>query len=224
MSGFIHDDFSYVQAVPVYLSEMAPARLRGRLNMSFQLMTTIGIFMANLINYGTAKITGDMGWRISLGLAAVPASIITIGALILPDTPNSLLVRGYEEKAKAQLKRIRGTEDIKAEFEDLVAASEEAKSVEHPWRNVMMRRHRPQLTMAILVPFFQQLTGMNIIMFYAPVLFKTIGFGSNASLMSALITGCINLISTLVSVAIVDRFGRRVLFLAGGVQMIASMV
>ena len=123
------------QSVPVYLSEMAPARLRGMLNIGFQLMITIGILCANLINYGTAKIKGGWGWRVSLALAAVPAAIIAVGALFLPDTPNSLIDRGHADAAKRMLKRVRGTEDVDEEYNDLVAASEESKLVAHPWRN-----------------------------------------------------------------------------------------
>ena len=123
------------QSVPVYLAEMAPARLRGMLNIGFQLMITIGILCANLINYGTAKIKGGWGWRVSLALAAVPAAIIAVGALFLPDTPNSLIDRGHADAAKRMLKRVRGTEDVDEEYNDLVAASEESKLVAHPWRN-----------------------------------------------------------------------------------------
>ncbi|KAJ4763587.1 Sugar carrier protein C [Rhynchospora pubera] len=212
------------QSVPVYLSEMAPARLRGMLNILFQLMITIGIVIANLINYGTAKIAGGWGWRVSLGLAGVPAIMITVGSLFLPDTPNSLIERGHPHEAKEMLKRIRGTEDVGAEYEDLVAASEEAKQIKHPWRNILEKRNRPPLTMSICIPFFQQLTGINVIMFYAPVLFKTIGFGDDASLMSAVITGLVNVVATFVSIIMVDRAGRRFLFLQGGTQMLACQI
>ncbi|KAG6477631.1 sugar transport protein MST3-like [Zingiber officinale] len=212
------------QSVPVYLSEMAPARLRGMLNIGFQLMITIGILAANLINYGTAKIKDGWGWRVSLALAAVPAAIITVGSIFLPDTPNSLLERGFPEEAQRMLRRIRGTDDVGAEYADLVAASEESKLVEHPWANIFQRKYRPQLTMALLIPFFQQLTGINVIMFYAPVLFRTLGFGRNGSLMSAVITGLVNVFATLVSVFTVDRLGRRKLFIEGGTQMIISQI
>ncbi|KAL6880441.1 hypothetical protein ACP4OV_012006 [Aristida adscensionis] len=207
------------QSVPVYLSEMAPARLRGMLNIGFQLMITIGILAAELINYGTNKIKAGYGWRVSLALAAVPAGIITLGSLFLPDTPNSLLERGHADEARRMLRRIRGTDDIGDEYADLVAASEEARLVQHPWRNILKRRYRAQLTMAVMIPFFQQLTGINVIMFYAPVLFETLGFKSDASLMSAVITGLVNVFATLVSVFTVDRLGRRMLFLQGGSQM-----
>ncbi|KAK8942584.1 Sugar carrier protein C [Platanthera zijinensis] len=212
------------QSVPVYLSEMAPAKLRGMLNIGFQLMITIGILAANLINYGTAKIKGGWGWRVSLALAAVPAGIITLGSLFLPDTPNSLIERGHDDEARTMLCRIRGTADIHDEYADLKAASEESKTVKHPWRNITHRRYRPQLMMAILIPFFQQVTGINVIMFYAPVLFKTLGFGSDASLMSAIITGLVNVFATVVSIFTVDRLGRRKLFLQGGCQMLACQI
>ena len=203
---------------------MAPAKFRGTLNIGFQLMITIGIFAANLINYGTSKISGGWGWRVSLGGAAVPALIITIGSLFLPDTPNSLIDRGKDESARTMLRKIRGTEDIDAEFQDLVAASVQSRSVKHPWANIIQKQYRPQLTMAILIPFFQQLTGINVIMFYAPVLFRTIGFGSDASLISAVITGLVNVFATLVSIYYADRAGRRKLFLEGGTQMLICQV
>ncbi|OAY64115.1 Sugar carrier protein C [Ananas comosus] len=212
------------QSVPLYLSEMAPARLRGMLNIGFQLMITIGIFCANLINYGSNKIKAGWGWRLSLALAAVPAAIITIGSLFLPDTPNSLIERGHPDEAKAMLRRIRGTDDITEEYNDLVVASEESRRVKHPWVNILQRKYRPQLTMAICIPFFQQLTGINVITFYAPVLFQTLGFSGNAALMSAVITGLVNFIATFLSTFTVDRLGRRMLFLEGGFQMTVCQI
>ncbi|KAI3949842.1 hypothetical protein MKW92_003306 [Papaver armeniacum] len=212
------------QSVPVYLSEMAPAKLRGALNMGFQLAITIGILAANLVNYGTAKIKGGYGWRVSLALAAVPAIIMTVGAIFLPDTPNSLLERGHQDKAKTMLQKIRGNQDVEEEFQDLIEASEAAKKIEHPWRNILQPRYRPQLIMSIMIPFFQQFTGINVIMFYAPVLFKTIGFGDDAALMSAVITGLVNMFATFVSIGTVDRVGRRMLFLEGGIQMLICQI
>ncbi|KAH7652947.1 Sugar/inositol transporter protein [Dioscorea alata] len=212
------------QSVPLYLSEMAPAKLRGMLNVAFQLMITIGILAANLINYGTAQIKDGSGWRISLGLAAVPAIIISLGSLLLPDTPNSLIERGHAAKARSMLKKIRGIDDIEDEYNDLVAASEESKLVEHPWSNIFQRKYRPQLTMAFAIPFFQQITGINVIMFYAPVLFKTIGLGDKASLMSSVISGLVNVVATFVSIFSVDKVGRRALFLEGGVQMFICQI
>ncbi|KAL2253235.1 sugar carrier protein C [Sesamum indicum] len=212
------------QSVPLYLSEMAPYKYRGALNIGFQLSITVGILAANVLNYGFAKIKGGWGWRLSLGGAMVPALIITVGSLILPETPNSMIERGNQEEARTKLKRIRGVADVDEEFNDLVAASEASRRVEHPWRNLLQKKYRPHLTMAIAIPFFQQLTGINVIMFYAPVLFKTIGFGSDNALMSAVITGGVNVIATIVSIYGVDKWGRRFLFIEGGIQMLICQV
>ncbi|KAL6979981.1 Transcription factor stp1 [Sarracenia purpurea var. burkii] len=212
------------QSVPLYLSETAPHRYRGALNIGFQLSTTIGILVASVLNYFFANIKGGWGWRLSLGGAGIPALIIIFGSLFLPDTPNSLIERGRHDEAKERLRELRGVADVDEEFEDLVVASEASKKVEHPWRNLLRRKYFPQLTLAILIPFFQQMTGMNVFMFYAPVLFKTIGFGNDASLMSAVITGLVNGVATLVSIATVDRVGRRKLFLQGGIQMFLCQV
>ncbi|CAI0416341.1 unnamed protein product [Linum tenue] len=213
------------QSIPVYLSEIAPAKWRGAMNIGFQMMITIGILAANLVNYWTAKIESGNGWRISLGLAAVPALMITVGSLFLPDTPNSILERGDAAKAKQMLQKIRGTDDVDAEFEDLVRASAAAKKIDRPMRRLLTeRRYRPQLVFCTLIPFFQQVTGINVVMFYAPVLFKTLGLGQSASLMSSLITGFFNVVATFVSIYVADRFGRRSLFLEGGIQMIICQV
>lgn len=216
--------FVYFQSVPIYLSEVAPYKYRGALNMLFQLSITVGILVANLLNYEFAKIEGGWGWRLSLGGAVVPALIIMVGSLCLPDTPNSLLERGKKEAARRQLVKIRGIQDVDEEFNDLISACESSKKVESAWGNIWKRKYRPQLTMAIFIPLFQQLTGMNVFMFYAPVLFKTIGFGSNASLMSAVITGFVNCVATLVSIFSVDKVGRRFLFIEGGLQMLVMQV
>lgn len=208
------------QSVPLYLSEMAPYKFRGALNIGFQLSITIGILVANVLNYFFAKIHGGWGWRLSLGGAMVPALIITVGSLVLPDTPNSMIERGQHDEAREKLRKVRGVDDVDEEFNDLVAASEASMKVEQPWRNLLQRKYRPHITMAVMIPFFQQLTGINVIMFYAPVLFNTIGFGSNASLMSAVITGVVNVVATMVSIYGVDKWGRRFLFLEGGFQML----
>ncbi|CAA2960908.1 sugar carrier C-like [Olea europaea subsp. europaea] len=131
-------------------------------------MITIGILIANLLNYFFAKIEGGWGWRLSLGLAGFPAIVIIIASFFLSDTPNSLVDRGKEDEAKALLKHIRGVENIDAELDDILTAKNEARLVQNPWQNFLKRRcYRPQLVMSILIPFFQQLTGINVVMFYA---------------------------------------------------------
>ncbi|KAF2315850.1 hypothetical protein GH714_040397 [Hevea brasiliensis] len=195
---------------------------RGAISNGFQLCVGIGVLSANSINFGTEKIEGGWGWRISLAMAAVPAAILTVGAFFLPETPNSLIQRHNDhQKAKAMLQRIRGTTDVQAELEDLTKAS--SVSIKHPFKNILQRKYRPQLVMAIAIPFFQQVTGINVISFYAPILFRTIGLSESVSLiMSALIAGVVGTAATFISMLIVDKLGRRVMLIFGGVQMLLS--
>jgi MFS family permease len=165
---------------------MAPPKYRGAINNGFQFSIGIGALSANLINFGTEKIKAGWGWRISLAMAAVPASILTLGAFFLPETPNSLIQRSNDhQKAKLILQRVRGTDDVQAELDDLIKASSISKTIENPFKKILQTRYRPQLVMAIAIPFFQQVTGINVIAFYAPILFRTIGLGESASLLSA---------------------------------------
>ncbi|KAG2665172.1 hypothetical protein I3843_16G114600 [Carya illinoinensis] len=212
-----------MKAVPLYLSEMAPTHLRGGLNMLFQLATTLGIFTANMINYGTQKLQ-PWGWRLSLGLAAFPAFLMTVGGLLLPETPNCLIEQGRKEKGRKVLEKIRGTKNVDAEFEDMADASELSNSIKHPFRNILDKKYRPQLVMAFFMPTFQILTGINSILFYAPVLFQSMGFKGNAALYSSALTGAVLASSTLISIATVDRLGRRPLLISGGIQMVTCQV
>lgn len=208
----------------MYLSEIAPAKHRGKVNQLFQLTTCLGILVADLINYKTEE-KHPWGWRLSLGLATLPAALMFLGGLFLPETPNSLVEQGKTEKAKEVLMRIRGTTKIDAEFQDLLEASEAARAVKHPFRNLFKRKNRPQLIIGALgIPAFQQLSGNNSILFYAPVIFQTLGLGSEASLYSSIISNSMLVIGALVSMFFVDKVGRRFFFIEGGSQMIISMV
>lgn len=212
------------QAVPLYLSEMAPAKIRGAINQLFQFTTCLGILIANLLNYGVEKIH-PWGWRLSLGLATVPAAIMFIGGLFLPETPNSLVEQGRLDEARRVLEKVRGTPKIDAEFADLIEASDVAKAIKNPFRNLLQRKNRPQLVIGALgIPAFQQLTGMNSILFYSPVIFQSLGFGSTASLYSSVFTGGALVVATLISMALVDKFGRRAFFIDASIEMICCSV
>ncbi|KAG5558317.1 hypothetical protein RHGRI_008295 [Rhododendron griersonianum] len=181
------------QSVPLYLSEMAPFRHRGAINNGFHFSLGIGVLSANLINYSTEKVKGGWGWRVSLGMGAVPAALLTLGALFLSETPISLIQRrNNHQKARVMLQRIRGTEDVQAELDDLIKASEMSKTIENPLWKILEKKYRPQFVMAIAIPFFQQVTGINVVGFYAPVIFRTIGLGESASLMSTVVTGVVD--------------------------------
>ncbi|PON70619.1 Sugar/inositol transporter [Parasponia andersonii] len=206
------------QAVPLFISEIAPARYRGGLNICFQLLITVGILLANMINYGTSRLH-PYGWRLSLGGAAVPALILLIGSFAITETPTSLIERGKNEEGLRTLRKIRGVENVEKEYEAILHATELASKEKHSYKKLMQRSSRPQLYVTILLQVFQQFTGINVIMFYAPVLFQTMGFGSDASLLSAVVTGGINVLSTLVANFIVDRVGRKKLLIEAAVQM-----
>ena len=213
-----------LQAVLLYLSEMAPARYRGAFSNGFQLTLCLGSLAANAINYGADKITGGWGWRLSLGLAGVPAAFFTLGAVFLPETPNSLVQRGADRgKVRALLQRIRGTDAVDAELDDIVAAARGGGG--DGLRLILSQpRYRPQLAIAVLMPAFTQLNGINAIGFYAPVLLRTVGMGESLALLSTIITVAIYTASTVVFMFAIDRFGRRTLLIAGSLQMLASEI
>ncbi|KAL0460332.1 UNVERIFIED_CONTAM: Sugar transport protein 8 [Sesamum latifolium] len=212
------------QAVPLFISEIAPAKYRGGLNVCFQWLVTIGILIANVVNYFTSNIH-PYGWRISLGGAGLPAIFLGLGSLLIVETPTSLIERGKKEEGLRALKTTRGVDDVDKEYEEIVRATDNAKKVKHPFRNLIMKRSSwPQLFCGTILQVFQQFTGINVIMFYAPVLFQTMGLGGDASLLSAVITGSINVASTLVAVFGVDKFGRRKLLIQAAVQMLISQV
>ncbi|KAL2317705.1 hypothetical protein Fmac_031581 [Flemingia macrophylla] len=209
------------QAAPVYLSEIAPPRWRGALNTGFQLFIGIGVVAANCVNYGTARVV--WGWRLSLGLGTVPAIVMTMGAVLIPDTPSSLVERGLIEEARNALRKVRGpTVDVETELEQVIESSR-AVNMADKVTTIFAKEYRPQLVMAFAIPLCQQLTGINIIAFYAPNLFQSVGFRHDKALLSAVILGLVNLASILFSTAVVDRFGRRFLFILGGVQMLLCM-
>ncbi|URD80949.1 Sugar transport protein [Musa troglodytarum] len=210
-------------AVPLFLSEIAPVRIRGALNILFQLDVTIGIFVANIVNYLVSNIH-PWGWRLALGLAGVPATMLCLGSFVIAETPTSLIEREQLIEGLAMLKKIRGTGNVDAEHQEILHACEMARQVKQPFRNLMKRSSRPQLVIAIAMQVFQQFTGINAIMFYAPVLFQTIGFKNDASLLSAVITGIVNVLSTVVSVVLVDKVGRRFLLLEACGQMLITQV
>ncbi|KAK6130260.1 hypothetical protein DH2020_036001 [Rehmannia glutinosa] len=222
---YLTDDVfeKFLQAVPLFLTEIAPIHQRGGVNVLFQQFVTIGILIANLINYGTSNLHPN-GWRISLGLAAVPGFILFVGSLVITETPASLVQRGKDDEGKAALKKVRGVDDVDAEFELIMAANEQGKQVKHPFNRIFKKSGIPALIVSNMIQVFQQFTGINAIMFYAPVLFQTLGFKSDASLLSAVITGLVNVFSTFVSVFTVDKFGRRKLLLQACVQMFISQV
>ncbi|MBA0841147.1 hypothetical protein Goarm_003656, partial [Gossypium armourianum] len=137
-------------------------------------------------------------------------------SLIITETPVSLVEHGKESSGHTILQNIRGVEDVDSEFEQMVIASKIAQEVKHPCNKLMNRCGMPPLIIGVMLQFFQQFTGINAIVFYAPVLFQTIGFKNDASLLSSVITGSVNVF---VSVFAVVKFSRRILLLQASIQM-----
>ncbi|KAF4352237.1 hypothetical protein F8388_003634 [Cannabis sativa] len=218
-----------VQAIPLYLSEIAPAKYRGGLNFMFQLAICLGMLASNIINYVT-RVEGEHRWTdyrgisISFGVVACLALLMVVGAKFLPETPNSLIQRGSKDEGRRSLEKLRGNEEVEEEFQDIVAASELASTVKTPFRSIFWKKNRPQLVMAILMPAFQALTGMDSLLYYSSILLLNMGFGEKSSFYSSVMVGAALVLSTLLSMAVVDRLGRRVLLISGGIVMIICQV
>ncbi|TVU39440.1 hypothetical protein EJB05_12859, partial [Eragrostis curvula] len=214
-----------LQAAPLYLSETAPARWRGAFASALVAFLSIGILSATVTNYFADRIP-VWGWRVSLGVVAVPSAIITVGAIFVPDTPSSLAMRGFTDRARLVLQRIRGPDaDVDAEFKDIVCAVEEArKNNDGAFRRLFSKEYRHYLLIGIAIPVFYELTGMVVMASYSPLLFRTVGFGSQMAILGSVMNGIASLVSTMLATFVVDRTGRRFLFIMGGMGMMLCQV
>lgn len=156
----------------------------------------------------------------------MPAIVVVVGALLVPDTPSSLVLRGDPDRARAALQRIRGADaDVGDEFKDIVLAVEEARrNDEGAFERLRGKGYRHYLVMMVAIPTFFDLTGMIVITVFSPVLFRTVGFDSQKAILGSVILSLVNLFAVVVSTFVVDRAGRRFLFLAGGVAMMLCQV
>ena len=204
--------------VPLYISEVSPANVRGGLVSLNQLMITIGILAAYLVNFALAEAEA---WRWMLGLAAVPAVILGVGMFFLPETPRWLVSKNLTDRARSVLRRTRGEERVDAELADIerVESQEEEGlgELRAPWV-------RPALIVGIGLAIFQQITGINTIIYYAPTILEETGFGASASILATVGVGVVNVLLTVVAIWLVDRVGRRPLLLFGLIGMIVSLV
>jgi SP family galactose:H+ symporter-like MFS transporter len=203
---------------PLYISEIAPAKVRGSLVSLNQLAITIGIVVSYLVDYALAPI---QGWRYMLGLAAIPAVILGLGMLPLPDTPRWLVNHNEPEKARKVLKRIRGNEDVEKELEEIQKSLKAQKTGRFELLNPMVK---PALIIGVALAIFQQVTGINTVIYYAPKIFQFAGISSSsAAIFSTLLVGVINVAFTVVAIILLDRVGRRPLLLVGLAGMVSSL-
>jgi len=209
-------------AAPLYISEIAPPRLRGRLAGMFQFNIVFGILVAFVSNALLAGI-GLNAWRWMLGVAALPSFLYTALCLGIPESPRWLLSRkGDREGGIAVLRRIQpdaSEAEIEAVANDISAASAAEGTSGLFWS----RRLRKPILLAILIAFFNQLSGINAILYFAPRIFELTGLGAKAALLQSVGIGLTNLIFTFVGLWLIDRLGRRTLLYIGSFGYIASL-
>jgi SP family galactose:H+ symporter-like MFS transporter len=206
---------------PLYLAETAPAHSRGALVSLNQLAITCGILVSYLIGYLFAA-GGQWRWMMALG--AVPGAVLAIGMLVLPETPRWLAGHGRLEEAKAVLRRLRGTSDIEAEFSEL--RTDLRREGRLPgWQELLNPTVRAPLVIGIGLAIFQQITGINTVIYFAPTIFQAAGLSSASSAILATAgVGIVNVAMTVVAIRLIDSVGRRTLLLTGLVGMALCLV
>jgi MFS family permease len=207
---------------PMYIAEMAPPASRGRLVSFNQLNIVIGISVAFFSNYliltlgesggawTEALRLGEWNWRWMLGVETLPAVLYLIALLFVPESPRWLAMRGRDDEAHAVLARVAGSERAAADLRAVrqAIAAEKALGRVSP-KTLLHPSLKRVMTIGIVVGILQQITGINAVFFYAPMIFEQSGIGTNASFMQAALVGFVNLVLTVVAMALVDRLGRR---------------
>ena len=202
---------------PMYIAEIAPPRLRGGLVSLNQLAITSGILVAYLVDYGLAS-SGN--WRLMFGLAAIPAAGLFVGVLFQHESPQYLVNEDRINEARAVLAEVRTTEDIDEEIKGI----QEVRQEKAPASELLARSIRPALILGVLLAVFQQVTGINTVIYYAPTLLKSAGLGNNAALLANVAVGVVNVGMTVLAIRLLDRTGRRPLLLVGTAGMAVSLV
>ncbi|UNS95557.1 sugar porter family MFS transporter [Streptomyces tubbatahanensis] len=195
--------------VPVYIAETAPAAVRGRLMVLFQLMVATGQLLSYLVGYALA---GPGGWRWMFALAAIPAAALALGMLPLPESPRWLVGQGHPKRASDILTRLRKPgSDIESELADIDAVRSHERGA--GWGALRGRWVRPALVVALGIAAFSQLTGINAMVYYAPTLLSDAGFGDSTALLTGVGIGVMLVLAGIAGALLVDRTGRRRLLL-----------
>ncbi len=206
-------------AAPAYVSEISPANNRGKLVALYQFNIVFGILVAFLSNYLLSSIEHD-AWRWMIGVEAIPALIYTLMVLMVPQSPRWLLVRKQDKiQAAATLQIINPGIDVDTEIERILADDRNASKDE----NIFIKKYRFPLLLAFLIAFFNQFSGINAFLYYAPRIFEIAGLGESAALLNGVGIGVTNLIFTLVGLSLIDKFGRKQLMYIGSVGYIISL-
>ena len=206
-------------AAPAYVSEIAPPKNRGKLVAMYQFNIVFGILMAFISNY-FLRDTGENAWRFMLGVQTIPALIYTLLIIRIPESPRWMLIYGKNpEKAAAIFRQIDKKADVDEEIARIIHEEEQEVSGE----NIFQKKYRTPLLLAFFIAFFNQTSGINAFLYYAPRIFELAGLEKSASFLSSVGIGVINLVFTLVGLSLIDRFGRKTLMYIGSIGYIVSL-
>ncbi len=202
---------------PMYIAEIAPAKWRGRLVGTFQINIVVGILLAYMSNYAIATFhLGMAEWRWQLGVAGIPAALFLVMLLTVGRSPRWLVMQSRIEEARTSL-RLTGTPDREAELQDIIASVHlDRQAADEP---LFSKKYRLPIFLAVTVAMFNQLSGINAILYYLNDIFAAAGFNSMSSDRQAVYVGLANLIATLAAIAVIDKLGRKMLLLVGAVAM-----
>jgi len=221
---------------PMYIAEMAPPASRGRFVSFNQLNIVIGISAAFFSNYliltlgesggawAEALRLGEWNWRWMLGIETLPAVAYLFALSLVPESPRWLAMRGRDAEATEVLGRVAGdgAAAVLRDVKESIAA--EARLGQASWRALLHPSLRLVMTVGIVIGILQQVSGINAVFFYAPMIFEKSGIGTNAAFMQAALVGLVNLVFTVVAMAVIDRFGRRPLLVFGLSGIAACML
>lgn len=216
--GFAVGTASFVS--PMYISEQSPRSLRGGMTTFNQLMITLGIFIAYIADFALKGVGGN--WRWMVGLGAVPGLALAVGMMFVPHTPRWLIEHGREDEARQVLQRSRDDDEVDEEVDEIseVSSSERELRV----RDLFGARIRPLLLVGVALAIFQQILGINTVIYFGATILHYAGYGTNVSVGEAVYLGIINFVFAGVAMFLLDKVGRRPLLLSGTVGCIVGLV
>ena len=203
---------------PMYIGEMVPRKIRGGLVSFNQLMITSGILVAYIIDFALKGVANN--WRWMLGLGAIPGIALAVGMFLLPESPRWLVEQGREDEARDVLQRARTADEVDDELEEIKDVAHNSSRI----RDLIGSNIRPMLIVGIGLAVFQQIVGINTVIYFAPTIFKFAGVSTSAAIGETVFVGVTNVVFTIVAVLLLDRIGRRVLLLVGTLGLTLALV
>ena len=203
--------------VPLYLSEIAPTEIRGAISSLNQLMIVVGILVAYIVN---ALLASSGAWRLMLGLAVIPSVVLLIGMYFMPETPRWLVSRDRDDEARDVLRRTRDDEAAERELREIKEVESDEEGGLSELRSSWVR---PALIVAIGLAVFQQVIGINTIIYYAPTTLTNVGYSAASAIYANVGIGVLNVLMTLLAIRLIDRVGRKPLLLGGLVGMVLTL-